>query len=39
MELAGFLIQVFGALFAAVGLMVAWNRISDRSIQWRKGIG
>ncbi|SII18904.1 Uncharacterised protein [Mycobacteroides abscessus subsp. abscessus] len=39
MELAGFLIQVFGALFTAVGLLVAWDRVSNRSMQWRKGVG
>ncbi|SKS11457.1 Uncharacterised protein [Mycobacteroides abscessus subsp. bolletii] len=39
MELAGFLIQVFGALFTAVGLLIAWERVSNRSTQWRKGIG
>ncbi|WP_234802608.1 hypothetical protein [Mycobacteroides salmoniphilum] len=30
MELAGFLIQVFGALFTAVGLIVAWDRVKSR---------
>ena len=30
MELAGFLIQVFGALFTAVGLLVAWGRVKSR---------
>ncbi|WP_232785833.1 hypothetical protein [Mycobacteroides chelonae] len=30
MELAGFLIQVFGALFTAVGLIVAWDRVKRR---------
>ncbi|SIL61752.1 Uncharacterised protein [Mycobacteroides abscessus subsp. abscessus] len=39
MELAGFLIQVLGALFTAVGLLIAWERVSNRSAQWRKGIG
>lgn len=39
MELAGFLIQVLGALFTALGLIVAWDRVTSRSMQWRKGVG
>lgn len=36
MELAGFLIQVFGAITTGVGLVIAWDRASGRFERWRK---
>lgn len=36
MELAGFLIQMIGAITTGVGLFIAWDRASGRFERWRK---
>ncbi|MBF9326059.1 hypothetical protein [Mycobacteroides chelonae] len=38
MELAGFLIQIVGAVITGLGLFVAWDRASIRSNEWRNKI-
>ncbi|BAX98801.1 hypothetical protein MSTE_03500 [Mycobacteroides stephanolepidis] len=38
MELAGFLVQIVGAVITGVGLFVAWDRASIRSNNWRDKI-
>ncbi|OHU75743.1 hypothetical protein [Mycobacteroides chelonae] len=38
MEIAGFLIQIVGAVITGVGLFVAWDRASTRSNNWRNKI-